>query len=152
MKKGRGLSQGIGLKNLKVILLNLYQKWLVHPEMYNAIHMGESHYSYKKNSRYNVVGVSKGLPQTVNLLIKEPRHKALLSPEKAQEKAKALNHFRYFTTHIWSDHKEVDRLVCELYAELVSGAKIKGKAVLAAQACEIVASLLYWQVRSFGGG
>jgi len=127
MKKGRGLSHRIGLKNLKVILLNLYQKWLVHPETYNAIHMGESHYSYKKNSRYNVVGVSKGLPQTVNKLIIQPVIKQVLSPTQSQERAQSLNRFQFFTTHIWSDHKEIDRLVRELYAELVSGATIRGK-------------------------
>lgn len=60
------MDTNIERKHFKVVLLDLYVAWLMHPDLKIAVAMGAS--AYKPKSRYNALGISKKTLDVVWLL------------------------------------------------------------------------------------
>lgn len=60
------MDTNIERKHFKVVLLDLYVAWLMHPDLKIAVAMGAS--AYKPKSRYNALRISKKVTDVVRLL------------------------------------------------------------------------------------
>lgn len=60
------MDSNIERKHFKVVVLDLYVAWLMHPDLKTVVAMGAS--AYKPKSRYNALRVSKKTIDVVNLL------------------------------------------------------------------------------------
>lgn len=59
-------NDGLRKRHVKVLVLDLYAKWLTHPERYMGVYFKES--EYRAKSRYNAIHVSKLTPKVVKAL------------------------------------------------------------------------------------
>lgn len=73
LKKDPAFSANLNItkKHIKVIILDLYVKWLTDPEMYSAYYRANNAYPSKKELRYNKLHISKKTPEIVDALVRE---------------------------------------------------------------------------------
>ena len=73
-------------RHLRVLLLDLYAKWMEDPKKYSAVYKGSNYY---KQNIYNALHISRKTVKLVNILKKEGYLKQVIGyPDKIPERSK----------------------------------------------------------------
>jgi len=108
-------------RHLRVLLLDLYAKWMEDPKKYSAVYKGSNYY---KQNIYNALHISRKTVKLVNILKKEGYLKQVIGyPDKIPERSKK--------TRIRANKKLIDLLIkCHLEPHMIDQAPTRVNIVL----------------------